>query len=269
MVNRKDRVESHSNWQTFLGDGKIALGCIFGVVLSVGTWLAFGQVLDNLSFSDLSQFVPSLVALLVAVVSALISYNAFTEQRRARQAGTDPVILVHLGSREDAPTLSTLEIENVGAGAALEVKIVFDTDISEYVPDRIITDFSDKLHPIKAIPSGSSKSFNFGLGHKLLGDEPVPPIEIGIAYKDIEGGKYFSQQTIDVRELSGQRADTPPLAKISGALEMLQKDVKALGASSKKWFVVEQFIDEYRSEEAQRLDELRAMHDAQKKRGEG
>lgn len=257
MTRRIDKIgDNQSPINQLLGDGKVALGGTLGVILSVGVWLVYGSALSTLSSGELSQFIPALVALLVAVTSVVISYNAFMEQRLARQAGTDPVILVHLGNRPDAPVLSTLEVENVGAGAALEVKVEFVSDLSPYVPERIVTDFNAKLHPISAIPNGRSKSFNFGLGHRLLGDEPIPPLEVVVIYKNIEGEEYRSTQIIDVRELHGQRAETPLEAKRTSSLEKIEKHLSTLSSNNNPIFVVSQSIDEYRENQLAERKEI-------------
>lgn len=235
----KSRLESPrtTERESLFGDGKFALGFFACALLSVFLLLLLAGR-NILSQDQIIAVFPSFVALGVAFLSLVLSRQSLLEQRKIRQAGTDPVILVHLGKREDSPILSTLEISNVGAGAALNVSVTFLTDISEFVPDRIITNFMEKRFPIRTIRQGHSISFNFGLGFKLLEEPTIPPIEVDVVYEDIEGTKYSSRQIIDVRELKGQRADTPTLPKIRSEIESMRRAIERHGAPSNPMNVI-------------------------------
>lgn len=201
----------------------------------------------------------SIATLLIALSSLIISLQALRENRLLRQAGTDPVVLVHLDNRDDSRALTTIEISNVGAGAAREVSVVFLDDISEYVPDRIMPSVLKIGHPVRVIPQGSSVSFNFGLGHKLLEEPSIPPIKVTVSYRDIEDNQYQSMQLIDVQELKGQRADTPPIARIATSLEKLEKTASSIGGGVKPLRAVVQSASSHtreKREEAQRLQKL-------------
>lgn len=206
-----------------LGDGKVALGVIIGICISIFAYILLSknaEVNVNTPAGQLSE----IVTLLVALTSVFIAFNALHEQRRSRQAGTDPVILLHLDKREDARIMSTLEVRNVGAGAALEVRVTPPANVSEYHPSRIITDLRN-LHPIKTIPQDHSVSFNFGLGYELLKEPTIPPLKFCVEYKDIEGNIYSSEQIIDVRELHQQRADDSILSRQAKATEKIAKAI--------------------------------------------
>lgn len=211
-----------------LEGGKLALGVLVGLLISLGVFFT-GELLETgITKDDSLGIMPTLLTLLVALMSVVIAHQALFEQRLMRQAGTDPVILVHLGTREDTRELATLEISNVGAGAAMNVETIFVTDISEFVPHRIITDFSSLKTPLRTIPQGSSVSYNIGVGHELLRDPEIPRIEILVRYENIDGEKTSSRQLINVKELSLQRADAPVLARISTSIEKLRKSLLKL-----------------------------------------
>ncbi len=211
-----------------LTDGTFALGSACGVFISIFIYLVLDISHVGLTRTEILSVVPSLLTLLVALVSLLISFHALSEQRLMRQAGTDPVILIHLDKREDARIMSTLEVRNVGAGAAQNVKVTLLSDTSDYVPDRIITDFSKVSHPLRTIPQGHSVSYNFGLGHRLLEEPEIPPIEFEISYEDIEGQKRCSRQFVDVRELTMQRADEGLNSRIAKATERTAKALEGM-----------------------------------------
>lgn len=229
--------------------GQLALGIAFGVLLVTAGYVSRDFFSIDLSRQEKLDFIPTALTLLVAFVSLLFSYYALSEQRKTRQAGTDPVILVHLDKREDARVLSTLEIRNVGAGAALDVHVKPTTDLSEFIPDRIITDFT-RLHPIRTIPQDHSVSFNFGMGHILLKEPIVKPLEFSVEYKDIEGNLYSSTQTIDVRELGEQRADESLDTRVAKATESIAKSLMDSQSGHKPIGVLTQTLGENRQEQA-------------------
>ena len=209
---------------SLFSEGKFALGFAVGLAVFTGFYLINSAFNLGFQTSKVLEVAPTLLTLFVAGISLIISYHALSEQRKMRQAGTDPVILVHLGNREDARIMSTLEVRNVGAGAALNVSLKLVSDITEHVPDRIMYDFRDLIYPIRAIPQDHSVSYNFGLGHKLLSDPAIDPIEFLVSYEDIDGNKHSTKQWIDVRELTKQRADDPLNSRLTKAVEKIAKN---------------------------------------------
>ena len=105
----------------FTGDGRLALGITIGALGVVLSFLAIEFFWGANSRSEYISIVPVVISLLVAVASTYFASHALLEQRRAREAGTDPVLIVHLGQRSDARELVTFNVTNVGAGAALNV----------------------------------------------------------------------------------------------------------------------------------------------------
>jgi hypothetical protein len=227
-----------------------ALGVLTAGLIAVILWvLSDGLALDRYR-SDVIDVIPAVGTLMVAFVSVLLSYSALAEQRRARQAGTDPVILVHFGQRKDAPSMVTLEITNVGAGAAQNVVVALQNERVRQLLDeeRITTNFSEISHPIRTIPQDRSVSYNFGVGFDLL-KEPYPqPIEVKVSYDDIDGNAYTSAQVLDVLELRWQRADKPIDARIASAIEKLEKEVSKLASDRKRFFTVVQKVEDHREE---------------------
>jgi hypothetical protein len=242
-----------------------ALGVLTAGLIAVFIWvLSDGLALDRFR-SDLIDVIPAIGTLMVAFVSVLLSYSALAEQRRARQAGTDPVILVHFGQRKDAPSMVTLEITNVGAGAAQNVVVNLENQRIRRLLDegRITTNFGEISHPIRTIPQDRSVSYNFGAGFELL-KEPYPqPIEVKLSYEDIDGNAYTSTQVLDVLELRWQRADKPIDARIASAIEKLEKEVSKLASDRKRFFTVVQKVEDHREEkqaEAARVRQTIAAH---------
>lgn len=247
---------NNQNWQ-------FPIGMIAGVVVLIGLVHVIKTVAERdlaISFIDES---PALLALIIALVSLFISYKMFIEQRLMRQAGTDPVVLVHLGTREDARILSTLEIENVGAGAAINVTVRLKTDVGDFFPDRIITNLSE-IQPMRAIPQGRSKSFNFGVGHELLAQPPIPPINFEVSYENIDGERIINTQTINVIELTGQRADDSLMARATKGLEAIAKETAAIASPKVPREVVTETRAEHKNRRHNEQEEMRKLLKDQK-----
>jgi hypothetical protein len=187
---------------------------------------------------------PALLALMIALVSLLISHRMFTEQRRMRQAGTDPVVIVHLTKREDSPSMIMLSISNVGAGAALNVLVKPTQKLDERFKGRVITDPMLVKHPIGVIPQNEAVEYHFGAGHMLLGDDPVPPFDVDVEYSDIDGFPHHQTMTIDVRGLEHQGVYKPSLSRIADSLEKVETAAEAGLSSTKPRYVVTQTIEE-------------------------
>lgn len=244
--------------RSLLSGGRFALGVAVGVFCVIAVYLAADLFGTGFTRSELIEAIPALLTLLVALVSLLLSFHALTEQKLMRQAGTDPVVLVHLDNREDARIMSTLEITNVGAGAALNVRLELLTDISEFVGNRILTDFSSLTQTFRTIPQDHSISFNFGVGHKLLEEPLPPPIRFKVSYEDIEGSLTEVIQSVDVSELKQQRADEGLLSRQTKALEKTAKSLERM-QGIRPLNVITQSKDQWRAEQKEQARELKGL----------
>lgn len=214
------RVARPGKPESLLEDGKLALGVVLGLFGSILFLLTLAFLDKEPSRSEVTEVAPALVALIVAGVGLVISIYGLREQRRMRQAGTDPVLVAHLLTREDAPIMVNLAITNVGAGAALDVNISAARPAEFPELDLVIDPFR-AWHPIAVILQARSIQFPLQIGPELLGDPSMPPFQIKLSYRDIEGREYFSTHTIDARELEWMDAHDPPLARIAKAIEAI------------------------------------------------
>jgi hypothetical protein len=222
--------------RTLKSDGKLALGITIGVLGVIISYLGYEYISNENGDLEFFLVAPLIISLLVALASTYFSANALMEQRRAREAGTDPVLIAHLGQREDARELVTFNISNVGAGAALKVQLDADEphDNKEDLEKRnyVQNIFCPRV-PFTVIRQGQSIEFNLALGWHLLGQEttkeidqnlpisPLPPFQVRLSYEDLAGGQYESEFTIDVRELQGLGAHKSPKMRIVSAIEKI------------------------------------------------
>ncbi|OUS08510.1 hypothetical protein A9Q96_03450 [Rhodobacterales bacterium 52_120_T64] len=157
------------------------------------------------------------------MASIFLAANALLEQRKTREAATDPVLVAHLGQREDARELVAFNISNIGAGAALNVALCVEKPIGDIEGRQLIMNIFREHHPFTVIMQGKSIEYNLAMGWHLLGDNPMSPFKAKLSYEDIAGGKYESEFMIDVRELGSLGFHKSPQMRIVTALEKMAK----------------------------------------------
>ena len=211
-----------------LGDGVYALGVLTGVLISITLYLASQVFSSMLSRDEIIEILPPMTAFLVALASLQISFRTLREQRRMRQAGVDPVLVVHLAKDEMYPLVLSLNISNVGAGAAINVRAQLEGDIpagrSGFM-DRIrASDFFNNRRPMAAILQNQTIPHWMGTGPELFGDQaPIPTFFVTLFYEDIEGSTYHSTHEINILEFENANANEPADTKIYRELEKIRK----------------------------------------------
>jgi hypothetical protein len=229
MTPGKQYIRSEKrNGRNILSGGIFALGVSVGVFLVIFLYVGLSFFFETSDKSIIEISVSDIAVASISIVALLISFGTFSEQRMMRQAGTDPVVLAYLGQREDAPVMITFEIANVGAGAAMNVRFEFLNGSAPTKNDRVVTDLSGEFVAIQVIRQNQRVQYNLGTAHKLIGDNPLPPITVKILYEDIEGNEYSSIHYLDVREVSKQAAHTPPSMRRVNALEKIEKHLAKL-----------------------------------------
>jgi hypothetical protein len=243
-----------------------ALGFFSALSVAALLWVATGSSWDQVTFIE---FLPAAGSFLASFVSLFIAYFVFSEQVRTRQAATDPVILLHLGTREDAPLLIMLYISNVGAGAALNVAVEFDAESASDWTKRggTAVDLSNVAKSIRAIPQDAKVSYPLNTYPGMSTDPPLLPLRARVKFEDVDGGKYSSEHTISIAELAGQNANKTPIAQIAERLQKIEKSLEHLASKNHKFFAVTETLEENRSRvEADRkafLDQMNAHKGAQ------
>ncbi|MCC5988766.1 MAG: hypothetical protein JJT95_13885 [Pararhodobacter sp.] len=216
----------------------MALGVVVGSLSVVLAFVAYEFIWGVQDLSEYLLIAPLIISLLVAMASTYFAANALLEQRKIREAGTDPVLIAHLGQREDARELVTFKVSNVGAGAALNVQLEVerpDDDADDWEKREFLQNIFDPREPFSVILQGNSIEFSLALGWQLLGQEPtksidknrpispLPPFKARLSYEDLAGGKYDGEFTIDVSEMQGLGANKSPQMRMVAALEAIAK----------------------------------------------
>lgn len=209
-----------------LEGGKFAFGVFTGFAIFLLLYLSVP--LDSFInyIAKRTLHLPVFVSLAVATLSAYIAYRALSEQKRSREAGTDPVLIAHLGQREDAKELVTFKVSNVGAGAAVNVKLEVSEPEGGIGGRTLVTNVFHRHHPFTVILQDSSIEFSFGFGWDLLGNEPLAPFVAELVYEDLSGEIYEGSFTIDVRQMEGLGAEKSPHMRMVKSLEDIAKKIK-------------------------------------------
>lgn len=225
MVDNLDivRVTKNNKDAPFLSDGKIALGVVIGLIFATLGYLSFTAITNVELTSQALGTVTALSSLIVACGSMLVAARALGEQRKSREAATDPVLIAHFSQREDARELITFRITNVGAGAALNVTLDVTQPDVDLIDRHIITDIFRRHHPFRIVPQGHSIEFSFAMGWELLGDNPLPPFAAKLSYKDLSGEHYEGSFILDIKEMEKLGANKSPQMRLVSAVEKIER----------------------------------------------
>ena len=202
--------------------GGLAVGLMIGVGIGIFLTIGLEAFLGENPLGEPSILI-GVTATLAALTSSFLALLALTEQRRTRQAGTDPVLIAHFSQREDARELIILSISNVGAGAAMNVHLSVDADFDPK-NFKILTDVFSRHEPFRSIPQNTSIGFNFGLGFELLSENTLPPFTVSLEYWDINGGRYTGSFQLNIREMEKRGSERSLRHRQALATESISKD---------------------------------------------
>jgi hypothetical protein len=219
---RKSEVKDNS----LLGDGIFALGLMTGLIIVIVAYLGqqiWGSLLTK---SELINVVPAMAAFTIALVSLLISFRALIEQKKMRQAGVDPVLIAHLAQDPTHPLIMTLNISNVGSGAAMNVYASINDSLGAK-PDSMLgkiehSDFFSKRRPVAVILQSQTIPHWMGTGPELFGGDILQEFSVELQYEDIEGATYSSIHAVNLKEFDGRNANEPSLARMVRELEKIR-----------------------------------------------
>ena len=225
MDNYSVRHSKNASKKIFWNDGVFTVGLVFGffVCSILVLFLMFLSEFNQRLFLDSA---PILVSLLVAGASTFLASKALFEQKKTREAATDPVLVAHFGQREDARECITFKVSNIGAGAALNIRIcVLEPENANLENKEILVNIFEPFHPIAVILQGESVEFSFAIGHQILGQSPLPPFESRIIYQDLNANEYEGKFSLDVREMKNLGAHRTPQMRVVKALESISNKI--------------------------------------------
>ncbi|WP_156092656.1 hypothetical protein [Rhodovibrio salinarum] len=167
-----------------------------------------------------------------AIVSTRLTKALVEENRRLRQAGTEPKVIAYLSIDRRHKTCLNIVIGNVGNGPAYNVEIGRDADEDNF--NKFVLSFrqTPSRPPIPVLPPGDQIETFLNVGHELFDDEDntlLKPFTIIVNYENTYGKKETTTQKMDVSAFKGLvTLGTPAEHEIADALTKISKSIQKI-----------------------------------------
>ena len=124
------------------------------------------------------------------------------ENQKLRKDAKSPQILAKLKPMAYAGDFIQLVLNNMGQGAALNVKFRLEGDEEDFKSHEM-TSVRRGLSPINFMSQGESEIYELGPGRTLFADPPMKPFPVVINYEDVDGHSYEKRIVLDVKQFDG------------------------------------------------------------------
>lgn len=153
--------------------------------------------------------IASAVVAIFAVISTVLTAMLAVENRRLRLAGLSPEVVAYLDPHPDGNGAVNFVLANIGQGPAMNVKLELSYDEEDFrAHDVHLLDEPDRA-AFTVLPQGERRSFLFGVGYVLFGNEEggsgriLKPFVVRTSYKNVFGKRGESSHQIDVTQFTG------------------------------------------------------------------
>lgn len=188
-----------------------------------------------------------------------IANESLEETRLMREAQTEPIVLVRIQPREEYINWIDMIIENVGPGAARDVKFSISSNVDDLTGTKV-SEMGFVKHGFSNLASGQKFQF-------ILTDMADRPEEkenasftIDVNYNNSVGRPYHDTYTIDFSELAGlTQLGTPPLHDIASALVRMERDIDRISSGWNRMKVIAYTPEDIKKENEERLARNRSM----------
>ena len=190
------------------------------------------------------------------LTTATIFYMVLTgqlveETRLMRKAQATPEVVIVLRPREEYINWMDLFIENIGHGAAYNIK--FELPENATLGKTDLTEVALFQRGLPFLAAGQRIGFFAAVTH----GEPPPAIEVKVSFKDATGVSHKKSYLLDVSLFKGLRQlGTPPLYKIAKEMEGVRKSLERLSRELDVPEVIVYKRDEYDAREKKRMQEI-------------
>lgn len=197
-----------------------------------------------------------LVVFTALLTTATIFYMVLTgqlveETRLMRKAQSTPEVVVALRPREEYINWMDLFIENIGQGAAYEIK--FELPQNATLGKTDLKEVALFQRGLPFLAAGQRIGFFAAVTH----GEPPPAIEVKVSFKDAAGANHKKSYLLDVSLFKGLRQlGTPPLYKIAKEMEGVRSSLERLARELDVPEVIVYKRDEYDAREKKRMEEI-------------
>lgn len=156
--------------------------------------------------NDNAGAVTGLAGIATAVATGLIAWLTGTlarENRRLREAGTEPKVVAYLLLDPRYKTMLNFVLANIGQGPALNVTFTFEADHQDLAAHNVRLTGSKDRQVASVLPQGERLVTFFGTGPELLREPPLKPFSVKIEYEDLKRRAHVGSHKLDVSEFKG------------------------------------------------------------------
>lgn len=205
---------------------------------------------------------------ITTIVYALITGRMLYETKKMRESQTEPDVFITIQPMERARPLLNLVIQNIGLGAAYDLKFKVDPDI-EMRSGRKLSDVNFMKNGFRYLaPKQKIESFVASSIEQAQKKEPTLHY-ITVSYRNKTKKSYEATFVLDFTEYFGMLyTDNDPFKGIIDKLDTIHKDIDSVSRSSgsKLWTVAwtKQEYEDYVRKQLEEIDEIEAR---QKEKG--
>lgn len=199
---------------------------------------------------------------ITTIVYALITGRMLYETKKMRESQTEPDVFITIQPMERARPLLNLVIQNIGLGAAYDLKFKVDPDI-EMRSGRKLSDVNFMKNGFLYLaPKQKLESFIASSIEQAQKKEYTLHY-ITVSYRNKNKKSYEATFVLDFTEYFGMLyTDNDPFKGIIDKLETIHKDIDSVSRSSgsKLWVVAwtkQEYEDDLKKQEEE-IDELEA-----------
>ena len=123
------------------------------------------------------------------------------ENRKLREDAKKPQVSAKLKPVAEHGDFIQLVLNNLGRGAALNVKFRLEGDEEDFKSHEMTV--RGGLAPINFMSQGESEIYELGPGRTLFDDPRMKPFSVVIEYEDVDGQSYEKRIVLDVKQFDG------------------------------------------------------------------
>jgi len=172
----------------------------------------------GMSFSAFANLFAGIVVPVGTVLSVIISGQSVVEARKLRQMQNEPHIVVTLYKKSQFSPLLNAWIENIGTGAAYDLRLTTDKEIPPF-NNQDLSQVGVFAHGIPCFPPGHQLVFLLGERSKML-QADCRTLSISATYRTVDKAVHSEAFPIDIESLAGM-SDKSPLDDIADGLSTI------------------------------------------------
>ena len=190
----------------------------------------------------------ALLTALATVAIAILTFQLANENRRLREAGTEPKVVAYISPHPDGNGGVNIVFANVGSGPALDFSFKFQCDWDDFKRHRVLVKDDAGRTAINVLPQGEKITAIFGVGFVLFGKvdneqiEPLKKFQVELSYSDLNGKKRSNRSEIDIQQFAGLAgmSNRPALREIEATLKKIERRFGVVANASEKFV---RFVD--------------------------